>query len=119
MQVLLKYEPYKDAIYIQFLGQRGVGKSSLLNFLLKKLGSSKKAKVGSTETTLEMEFFDVTEEIWKILLARGFAGTMQAFAEFDPQEIRKIFLVDQPGVGGLQINRASYMTGIIFYIIRR
>ena len=52
-----------DAIYIQFLGQRGVGKSSLLNFLLKKLEISEKAKVGSTETTLESKF-----EILTILL---------------------------------------------------
>lgn len=54
---------FLDAIYIQFLGQRGVGKSSLLNFLLKKLEISEKAKVGSTETTLESKF-----EILTILL---------------------------------------------------
>ena len=47
---------FLDAIYIQFLGQRGVGKSSLLNFLLKKLEILEKVKVGSTETTLESAF---------------------------------------------------------------
>jgi len=89
-------DDYPKSFNIQIIGERGVGKSSLINFLVRKklnLKNVKKAKTGTTETTIDTSFFDVT----------------QAFNEVLTPLTTHVFFVDQPGIGGAKINRAGYL----------
>ena len=52
---------YPNSFNIQIIGERGVGKSSLINYLVRKklkLKNVQKAKTGTTETTIKTTFFD-------------------------------------------------------------
>jgi len=87
---------YPQSFNIQIIGERGVGKSSLINFLVRKklnLKNVKKAKTGTTETTIDTNFFDVTQAFNKVLTPHT----------------THVFFVDQPGIGGAKINRAGYL----------
>jgi len=89
-------QKYPNSLYIQFLGARGAGKSSLINKLRKilKMQDYEKAKTSHIETTLFTTFYEVSS----------------AFSvEMRQTILEHIFLVDQPGVGGLNINRAQYL----------
>jgi len=89
-------EIHPDSFNIQFIGSRGVGKSSLINYLRKKLNVEilKKASTGCIETTTETEFYDVSA---------GFAK------ELNSSNIRSVFFCDQPGIGGNTITRSGYL----------
>ena len=50
-----------DWCIYQFVGERGVGKSSLINAILEKLGNSERAFVNSVEATLETAYYDITQ----------------------------------------------------------
>merc|ERR1712227_285792 len=94
----LKKHPdkYPQSFNIQIIGERGVGKSSLINFLVRKklnLKNVAKAKTGTTETTIDTNFFDVTQ---------AFNGVLTPLTTH-------VFFVDQPGIGGTKINRAGYL----------
>jgi len=83
---------YPNSFNIQIIGERGVGKSSLINFLVRKklnLKNVPKAKTGYTETTTKTSFFDVTK----------------AFENVLTPDTSHVFFVDQPGIGGAKINR--------------
>ena len=81
------------SFYIQVLGVRGAGKSTFVNRLMKLMNLNKaKAKTGSEETTLETEFFDITSAMTSL-----------------PIGYEKVFLVDQPGIGGLKVKEANYL----------
>ena len=85
-------DKYPKSFNIQIIGERGVGKSSLINFLVRKklnLKNLKKAKTGTTETTIDTSFFNVTEAFNKVLTPHT----------------TNVFFVDQPGIGGAKINR--------------
>ena len=83
---------YHKSFNIQIIGERGVGKSTLINYLVRKklkLKDVPKAKTGTTETTIETSFFDVTK----------------AFKDVLTPDTSHVFFVDQPGIGGAKINR--------------
>ena len=86
---------YPRSYYIQFVGARGVGKSSLINRLSKrnfKVPKPKTAKMGVVETTERTEFFDITSSfIFEGKLKKNF--------------VDRVILCDQPGLGGADINR--------------
>ena len=77
---------------IQILGCRGAGKSTFINQFMKKLKLSKVAKTGVNETTKETAFFDITDKI-----------------QDKPQRYGKVFICDQPGIGGLEVTEAGYL----------
>ena len=52
----------------------------------------RQAKTGTEETTKRTEFFEITNKI------------RQKLEHYD-----KVFVVDQPGLGGLEINEAEYL----------
>ena len=81
------------SFYIQVLGVRGAGKSTFVNRIMKLMSLDEtKAKTGSEETTLKTEFFDITSAITNL-----------------PKGYDKVFLVDQPGIGGFKITEAFYL----------
>ena len=85
-------EKNPDSFLIQFIGARGVGKSTLINYLRHILGikDGEKAHVGLVETTLVTAFYDATY---------GFKD------ELKTTKLRKVFLCDQPGISGTTITR--------------
>jgi len=89
-------EIHPNSYNIQFIGSRGVGKSTLINYLRKKLNVDilKKASTGCIETTTETEFYDVST---------GFAK------EINSSTVRSVFFCDQPGIGGNTITRSGYL----------
>jgi len=85
-------DQYPQSFNVQIIGERGVGKSSLINYLVRKklnLKNVQKAKTGTTETTINTTFFDVTEAFENVLTS----------------DTSHVFFVDQPGIGGAKINR--------------
>ena len=50
------------------------------------------ALTGTEETTLETTFYEVTSKVESI-----------------PDRYNKVFIVDQPGIGGLEITEADYL----------
>ena len=91
----LHQNEHPKSYYIQFVGARGVGKSSLINRLSKrnfKILKPKTAKMGVVETTEETEFFDITSSpIFEGKLNKDF--------------VERVILCDQPGLGGADVNR--------------
>ena len=77
---------------IQILGCRGAGKSTFVNKFMGKAGYGKVAATGTHETTKETAFYDITSKIKKI-----------------PNRYGKVFICDQPGIGGLEITEAKYL----------
>ena len=75
------------------LGCRGSGKSTLVQTLLTLKKIDAKIKTGTVETTKKTTFFDVTSKVDSI-----------------PDRYNKVFIVDQPGIGGLEITEADYLT---------
>ena len=74
---------------IQILGCRGAGKSTFVNKFMKKTV----AQVGVKETTLETAFFNITSKVENI-----------------PERYESVFVVDQPGIGGLKAGtEAEYL----------
>ena len=68
---------------------RGVGKSTLINSFL----NDEIADTGTEETTKETGFYKITTTVQNI-----------------PPRYTEVFLVDQPGIGGLRIKEAGYLT---------
>jgi len=64
---------------------------------MKSLSINDHAKVGTVETTMEPTFYDITREVRN-----------------KPDDIKSVFLVDMPGMGGMMINRAKYLHEVIF-----
>ena len=85
-------EENPSSFNIQILGCRGAGKSTFINQFMKKLKFGKVAKTGANETTKETAFFDITEKIHD-----------------KPQRYGKVFICDQPGIGGLEVTEAGYL----------
>ena len=86
---------YPESFYIQVLGNRGAGKSTFINRILAKLkgkGNFKRAKTGDTETTLTTDFYDISGEVKNM-----------------HQKCKRVFLVDQPGIGGQEVHEADYL----------
>ena len=81
-----------NSFRIQILGCRGAGKSTFVNKFLKKAGMTQVAATGCNETTKETSFYDITQKIIN-----------------KPERYAKVFLCDQPGIGGLQITEAGYL----------
>ena len=77
---------------IQILGCRGAGKSTFVNKFMMKAGMGKVAATGTNETTKETAFFDITSKITQI-----------------PERYNKVFICDQPGIGGLEVTEMSYL----------
>merc|ERR1712131_401241 len=77
---------------IQILGCRGAGKSTFVNKFMKKAGMNKVAETGTNETTKETAFYEITEKIENI-----------------PKRYDRVFICDQPGIGGLEITEAGYL----------
>jgi len=77
---------------IQILGCRGAGKSTFTNKFMLKAGMGKVAVTGTNETTKETAFYDITKTIVQ-----------------KPDRYNKVFICDQPGIGGLEITEAIYL----------
>lgn len=84
---------HSKAFTIQVLGCRGVGKSTFVNKTLKALDIKDRAATGSSETTVKTEFFDITKHVDLTSC----------------EDIEEVFLVDQPGIGGLEITENEYL----------
>ena len=84
-------EKNPDSFYIQIVGCRGVGKSTFINYILKELGKTATAVSDVVEATLKPSFYDITSGI-----------------NHKPDNVKNVFLVDMPGMGGLKITRAGY-----------
>ena len=82
----------ENSFNIQILGCRGAGKSTFVNKFMIKAGMRKVAAIGTHETTKETAFFDITSKITQI-----------------PERYNKVFLCDQPGIGGLEVTEMSYL----------
>jgi len=88
-------ETNPDSFYIQIIGARGAGKSSFTNMIIleKFKGSLRpRAKTGTKETTTVSQFIDLTPHIKNL-----------------PSRYKKVFLVDQPGIGGQEIGSENYL----------
>jgi len=77
---------------IQVLGCRGAGKSTFVNKMLREMGEIKLAKRGVNETTVVTAFYDISDQI-----------------KNKPERYDKVFLCDQPGIGGLKITETGYL----------
>ena len=82
----------KKSFNIQILGCRGAGKSTVVNKLLRRAGIESMAETGCNETTKKTAFYDITSEITR-----------------KPERYDKVFLCDQPGIGGLEMTEISYL----------
>ena len=76
----------------EVLGCRGAGKSTFINKLFRLKQIDEKAETGTQETTLKTTFYDVTSKVDSL-----------------PDRYNKVFIVDQPGIGGLKITEANYL----------
>lgn len=85
-------ETYKNSFRIQILGCRGAGKSTLINKLMIKADLGKVAATGCNETTKKTAFYEITSKITK-----------------KPKRYERVFICDQPGIGGLEIMEAGYL----------
>ena len=56
------------------------------------MGIKERAAVNGVECTLETQFFNITDRVTS-----------------KPRRYNDVFLVDQPGIGGLQITEAGYL----------
>lgn len=74
------------------LGCRGSGKSTFVNKLCWAKNIDVSAETGTEETTKETTFYDITSKVDEI-----------------PQRYTNIFIVDQPGIGGLEVTEADYL----------
>ena len=74
------------------LGGRGVGKSTFINKLLEQAGIDARAKTGFNECTKTTESFRITDKVLNV-----------------PDRYNDVLIVDQPGLGGLEINEAGYL----------
>lgn len=81
-----------NACNIQVVGCFKAGKSTFLKELLKEAGSKQTAEMGSKQTT----FYEITDKI---------TGK--------PERYDKVFLCDQPGIGGL--NRDNMDDGLVYF----
>ena len=77
----------KNSFNIQILGHLGAGKSTFVNQFMKKAGLNTFA-----ESTQKTTFYEITEKITNI-----------------PNRYSKVFICDQPGIGGLEITEAGYL----------
>ena len=82
----------KPSFNIQILGCRGAGKSTFVNKFMMKAGIGIVAQTGTHETTKETAFYDITSKVIQ-----------------KPERYGKVFICDQPGIGGLEITEASYL----------
>jgi len=84
---------HPKSFYVQILGCRGAGKSTFVTKFLRLAqgNNSKGAQRDAVECTLETEFFDITDCIE------------------DTGPYNNVFLVDQPGIGGLKVTEAAYL----------
>ena len=74
------------------LGCRGAGKSTFINKFLKQAGVNASASTNFNECTKETEFFDITGKV-----------------KNKPDRYNEVYVVDQPGIGGLEITEAGYL----------
>ena len=74
------------------LGCRGAGKSTFVTKLINCLGIHRQANRGTEETTKKTEFFSITHQVHQL-----------------SEHYDEVYIVDQPGVGGLEINEAGYL----------
>ena len=88
---------HPDSFYIQIIGCRGVGKSTFTNWIIREKMKGgevgRLAKTGTVETTMDTQFFDLTQHIRNL-----------------PKRYKKVFLADQPGIGGQQVGSMDYLS---------
>lgn len=80
---------------IQILGCRGAGKSTFINRFMQKIKGKKFGKIANTgvnETTKLTAYYEITDIV-----------------ESMPDRYGKVFICDQPGIGGLEITEAGYL----------
>merc|ERR1711972_823632 len=85
---------HPNAVFIQVLGSSGAGKSTLMNTLVAGPDAVDEDdfveifKTDVVECTVESQFYDVTDKL---------------------KTNKKVFLVDQPGIGGQKVSAQGYM----------
>ena len=79
----------KNSFNIQILGHRGAGKTTFVNQFMKKAGLK---YYTLAETTQKTTFYEITEKITNI-----------------PNRYSKVFICNQPGIGGLNFTEAGYL----------
>ena len=87
------FKKNENSFNIQILGCRGAGKSTFVNKFMRRAGFGKVAATGTHETTKTTAFYDITSKIEQI-----------------PNKYRTVFICDQPGIGGLEITEAKYLS---------
>jgi len=106
-------QQYHNAIFIQVLGDTGVGKSTLLNRILGLNRKNEIFKTGKTETTVVTQFYDVSGKIIELVQQLKNSGSVVAGSCFDvlgklDSNMPKVFLCDQPGIGGVKISAQTF-----------
>ena len=74
------------------LGCRGASKSTFINKFLRKAKINAEAATNFNESTKVTEPFVITEKVKKI-----------------PDRYNDVLIVDQPGIGGLEVTEAGYL----------
>ena len=74
------------------LGCRGAGKSTFINKFLRKAKINAEAATNFNECTKVTEPFVITEKVKKV-----------------PDRYNDVLIVDQPGIGGLEVTEAGYL----------
>ena len=95
LQFHLQQNP--KAFNIQIIGARGTGKSTLINYFIRErfgIHTVSLAKTSVVECTKETTFYNVSS---------AFRKELERSDTFN-----KVFLADQPGIGGTEIKRNDF-----------
>lgn len=100
---LRRFSEKPASFNIQVLGARGAGKSTLVNMLLKSAGIDRDLWAERGEATHDTDFYDISDKV-----------------TVKPERYGRVFLCDQPGMSGLEVNYADYLTrfgsGMYFFV---
>ena len=82
----------RKSFNIQVLGCRGAGKSTLINDIMRSLKLPGRVETDLVECTKDTAYLEITDAIIN-----------------KPEKYGKVFICDQPGIGGLEITEAGYL----------